>query len=801
MPIQHPVDTEGQPIGPLRLRRGMATNVIGGALICMTMAVMSPSAMIGTVFMREQLQASRAQVGLNVALWTAAIVVALPGAYLFNRLRARRPTWVAFMVAGRAFLFVVAVAALASVRTEVRGLLVMVVIAANVACVSLTSFTSSAWWSWMADLIPESVRGRFFGRRHQINLMSTAVASVAASLVLERVDASSHVLYFIIFLVGATLSVIDPILFWWVPEPARPPRPQRTFRQTLATYFRPLRDRNFAALAWTQGINTFLVSMPLPFIVLYQRGERINGQYIGCGISLQFLAAMSVLGLVTTALVTTQWGRLADRIGHRTVYLLGRLWILTTVPYFFMGPDNYVWLLPLQLLIQSLVSAGVFVAMQNLMIGIAPQAEREYYVSIFWAVIAATGAVGPWLGGMLADALPVVAVTLPHGQPACYLHVMLTISFVGTLLSVPLMLKIPDVRAEPILPWFARMLSGGLFRTAWNIGAIAGAASPSRRMRALRSVRHNDGNVVLNDVAEALEDFSPRVRREALLALGRLGTPEAIELLIWYLHEPDRQTRKTSAEALGTAGSADGTLSLVAALNDDEGEVRRAAADALGHIADRRAADTLLSALNNEEDGEVLIGVASALSRLREFRAVHQMLAMALENRNRMVRSQIVVAMGDLMGPPGRFYRLWRAQQRLPGSASAKLARRLRRQVHASRRLRRRPLPSDRWRELKDAIGRALDRFVEASQSEAYADALSALGDVSFRFLELRYDYRGDEEHALEFITAVDPVLGQRYWLVDYLEKTARADRAPEAAWDGLHLLAAWAVLHGQPPA
>jgi len=778
----------------------MTTNVVGGVLICMTMAVMSPMAMIGTVFMREQLGASRAMVGLNVALWMAAIVVGLPGAHLFNRLRARRPAWVVLMVAGRAFLFVVAVAALLSVRPEIRPKLVLLVVAANVACVSLTSFTHSAWWSWMADLIPESVRGRFFGRRYQINLVATAVASVVASLVLERVEAGTHLLYFIIFAVGATLSVIDPILFWWVPEPARPPRPERTFRQTLAVYLRPLKEKNFAALAWTQGLNTLMVTMPMPFFVLYQRGETINGDYIGCGISLQFLAGMSVVGLATTALVATQWGRLADRIGHRTVYILGRLWVFTTALYFFMGPENYWWLLPLQLVAQSLISAGVPVAMQNLMIGIAPEAEREYYVSIFWAVIAAAGAVGPWLGGLLADAVPVIPVRLPNGQPASYLHMLLVISYVGTLLNLPLMMRIPDVRGEPLLPWFARMLSGGLFRTAWNIGAIADAASPSRRSRALRGVRHKDGNVVLNDVAEALEDPDPSVRRDALLALGRLGTPEAIELLIWYLHEPDRQTRTASARALGTTGSSDGTLPLVSALNDEDGDVRRAAADALGHIADHRASDTLLGLLDHEQDGQVLIGVASALSRLGEFRAVRQMLGMALQNPNRMVRSHIIVAMGNLLGPPEKFYQLWRRQQKLPGSASAKLARRLRRQAHALRRLRRHPLSSSHRRELIGTIRKHLETFVEATQSEDYTEALLALREVSVRFLELRYDYQGGPDHALEFVTALDPVLAQRHWLVDVLERTSRADTATEAPWDGLILLAAWAVLHGQPP-
>jgi len=775
----------------------MVLNMISGSLICAALAVMSPNSMVATVFMREQLGASRALVGLNLALWMAGVVLCLPGAWLFNRLRARRPTWVLLMVAGRFFLFVVAFAALLSDHSDWRYELVFVVIAANVACVILTSLTSPGWWAWMADLIPEAVRGHFFGRRYQMLLLATAAASVSASLLLERGPADRSLLFFVIFVIAATLSVVDPVLFWWVPEPARAPRLHTTFRETIALYARPMKDRAFAWLTWTTAFQTLLASMPLPFYVLYQRGETVHGEYVGCGISMQFLAFMQVLNLVTTALVAAQWGHLADRIGHRTVFILGNLSIFTTVPYFFMGPENYVWLLPLHLVISSVTSAGAPVAQQNLMMGIAPQAEREYYVSTFWAVVCGAGAIGPWIGGLLADAVPVTAIPLPHGQPASYLHLLLVIAYVGTLLNVFLMRRIPDVRAQALLPWFARLISGGLFRTAWNIGAIGGAVSPYRRVRALRGIRPSDGNVVLSEVSDALEDPDPSVRREALHALGRIGTPEAIELLMWYLHEPDRPTRMAAAEALGMTHSSDGTIPLIAALHDDDVNVRRSAADALANIADARTADTLLDLLETEQDAEVLVSVATALSRLREVRALRPMLRMALENSSRIARAHITVALGNLLGPPGQFYRLWRQERRLPGSASVELARRIRRRLRALRRRQTSSNPAA-WASARALVVQAcedLDRFVECIQAARYDEAISALRRVSLGLIELRYDYRGDPDRALHFLAQRDPLEAERHGVVEYLSRIHHAGRSPEAHWDGLALLAAWAIL------
>ncbi len=798
MPTGFPIDTEGRSIGPLRLQHGMTLTIISGTLICMTLAVMSPLLMIATIFLREQLDASRTLVGLNLALWVGAIVMALPGAYLFNRLKARRPTWVRLMVIGRSFFLLVALAALLSAEPDRRPALVVLVIAANVACVSLTSLTSAGWWSWMADLIPESVRGRFFGRRYQINLIATALTVIAASLLLERVSAAPHRLYFLIFLAGAILGIVDPLLFLWVPEPMRRPRPKRSPWQIVATYLRPLRDRDFAWLVVTQGLHTFLATMPVPFFVLFQRGETVGSEQIGCDISLQFLAVMNVIALGTTALVAAQWGQLADRIGNRIVVILGRLWIFTTVAYFFMGPDNYVWLLPLQLFVQCLIASGEPVAVQNLMIAVAPEEEREYYISIFWAVVAAAGALGPWLGGMLADAVPVVHVTLPNGQPACYLHLMLIVCYVGTLINLPLMMKLPDARGEHVLPWFARLLSGALFRTAMNISQIAGAGAPTQRIKALRRIRHGDGNAVLPDIASALEDADPDVCREAILALGRLGTPEAIEMLLWEMHEPDPHRRSVSAVALGQSRSHQGAQTLVAALSDVDEHVRSSAIDALAKLGDRRAADILLDQIDDEQDSEVLMSAASALSRLHEFRSVRKLLAVALQNPNRGVRLHVVMALGDLLGPAGKFYALYRREQRSKAAAAEDLAHKLYRQARAWTRLRRKQMTRDQRNGLLARMEDQTAAYTAAMEASDPVAALNALVEVSLLLLEAQYGFQGDSESAMLFTSLIDPVLAEQHWIVRYLASTAESDAAPEAPWQALTLLAAWALFYGQ---
>jgi hypothetical protein len=87
------------------------------------------------------------------------------------------------------------------------------------------------------------------------------------------------------------------------------------------------------------------------------------------------------------------------------------------------------------------------------------------------------------------------------------------------------------------------------------------------------------------------------VREAAILALGAIGGPEAIELLGRSLESGPLDDRATGARALGLAGGPRAVELLIEALSDAPADVWEAAAEALGKIGDPRAVDPLRSAL------------------------------------------------------------------------------------------------------------------------------------------------------------------------------------------------------------
>jgi HEAT repeat protein/cyclophilin family peptidyl-prolyl cis-trans isomerase len=96
------------------------------------------------------------------------------------------------------------------------------------------------------------------------------------------------------------------------------------------------------------------------------------------------------------------------------------------------------------------------------------------------------------------------------------------------------------------------------------------------------------------DLVRLLGDTTtPRIRRQAALAVGRVGLPEGVPPLVKLLADPDQEVRQTAAFALGLIGDASARDPLIGALRDPSPLVKGSAAEALGLIGDRSAADAV----------------------------------------------------------------------------------------------------------------------------------------------------------------------------------------------------------------
>ena len=96
------------------------------------------------------------------------------------------------------------------------------------------------------------------------------------------------------------------------------------------------------------------------------------------------------------------------------------------------------------------------------------------------------------------------------------------------------------------------------------------------------------------DLVRLLSDTTtPRIRRQAALAIGRVGLREGVAPLVKLLADSDPEVRQIAAFALGLIGDSSARDPLIGALRDPSPLVQGSAAEALGLIGDRSAADAV----------------------------------------------------------------------------------------------------------------------------------------------------------------------------------------------------------------
>lgn len=393
----------------------------------------APGSLFLTLFMKEGLHAQKWQIGLLMTVTFLGPIWEPAGAFLAERLGRRRPLFlVTFLLSRLGFFFLAAIPLLAS-----RGMAPQRGIVLVLAVVAITRFFNHlgnpSWWSWMADLVHERRRSRFFGCRTQA---SSAVAAACVLLGLTAIEfcggMSNGWLLSGLFSLGAIFGVVDICLYFRIPEPplTRKPGPGG-LESFIASFTEPFRHREFRRLLVGMGLWSFSVNLVLPFLPLYQRGETLAGHTLGLGVTWIFLACMNVIANIAGVLSSRLWARWTERLGPERILLLGAGYLFINLAYLIIQPAWHVFaLLPLAFVTGTL-SAAWTVSNQQHLLRLAPKENRSFYISAHNFTNGLLMAAGPLMGGILADRAPVLNWRWPGGLDCCYFHILLFLAAIG----------------------------------------------------------------------------------------------------------------------------------------------------------------------------------------------------------------------------------------------------------------------------------------------------------------------------------------------------------------------------------
>lgn len=331
------------------------------------------------------------------------------------------------------------------------------------------SLGAPAWQTWMGDIIPKRIRGRYLatrgylGRLVQVPVTILLAVYIAAALDKDApmtAQAQPFLMYSLVavFLLASITGLVDILLFRRIREVFPPVREEdapgnggpRLAQGTEATrtaakapsaasdfaavLLIPMKDAQFRKLALYGAVMTFAQIVAAPFFI------RHLIEAVGMGpvaVDVLFMG----LGPVVAIFAVRFMGRLVDRWGRRPVMVASQLLtIFSVLPYFFVSkqtPDP-AWLTGLgnaaaggigglfgadwsgafndarlgatlimstSLILGSIGWSGVMLALGTIIFGFSDGKGRSRYVSAFAVFTAIGGVIGGLAGGLLASAL------------------------------------------------------------------------------------------------------------------------------------------------------------------------------------------------------------------------------------------------------------------------------------------------------------------------------------------------------------------------------------------------------------
>ncbi len=366
---------------------------------------------------------------------------------------------------------------------------------------------------------------------------------------------------------------------------------------------------------------------------------------------------MYVISQLVWVLVAQPWGVMMDRFGRKPVVILGTLYPLSWLGYLFMNTGNYTYLLPLISLMGGLLAPAFWEGVNQMMLTLTPQRHRISYVAWYMTMVGVVSSGGPILGGIMRDFLDPVRIQVFPWLVLRSFQLVLLLSILCILASVLVMLRVKEGKEKAVGFVVSRITSPSIFRTFVNMDVIGKTPDHLRVARALRSIEGAKNDLALTEVLERLDDPHPEVREEAARALGRIGSSEALDALVVRLQDEVSPIRTHAARALGRIGDRRAIPYLIQGLASPSEDLQEACAQALGEIGGDESARQLFQLFREVRSEKVLASGAEAISRLGMIEAAWEILPRMHQTVNPVLQSQLAISVGNLLGPPGRFYR------------------------------------------------------------------------------------------------------------------------------------------------
>jgi MFS family permease len=348
------------------------------------------------------LGASAVEIGLLASIPQMTNLLQPLGAYLGDRFKSRN--WYSLLIFGTSrllwLMIVPGIWLVSSSHMAGRQLVLLTLFIIWVTNI-LEALGRASFFSWMAVLVPERLRGRYFGFRNSVVNLTNFIGVPLLGLAVSKWPGGSLSGFGAVLVLGIVLGIIS-LGFHFLMTDVNPQVVHAAGSDTdqgspWETVFSFLKDANFLRFLLYSGLWSFAVNISAPFFNLYLLGD--------LNLDVSVVTLYNSLGFGANLLMLMFWGKLADRIGNRPLMVVvGILVGLTPLLWLEAGTTAiflWVWF-PLLHILAGATWAAIDLCSGNLMMSVTPLRNQSIYFAIAAAVPGITGAIGITVGGFVA---------------------------------------------------------------------------------------------------------------------------------------------------------------------------------------------------------------------------------------------------------------------------------------------------------------------------------------------------------------------------------------------------------------
>ncbi len=337
-------------------------------------------------------------------LWTPQFLVLLGSR--------KRVTIYSLAIARLLLLPLTALALLAWLLPEQKGLWLILFLVILTLSSGFTAIGGTTWLSWAATMVPLEKRASYFARRSTFVGLMGLVVTLAAGTLLDNWkkapggNEAHPAAYFVLLLVAAIFSLTTIFLLKRTPDIATAPPPgisRPKFQDSLIATWNLLPLRNYLIF---RAVWLFAVGLVLPYYTVYML-QNLH-------LSFTEISILQNAGMLAMLIVTPFWGQIADKYGNsRVIYWTSWFKVFYILLWALIIPGQPFWPL-LALHLTLVVDAGLTLSSSNLLMNLMPSqgAENVGYFSVFVAATSLISAIGPFMAGVTIGMLSGTQVNL-----------------------------------------------------------------------------------------------------------------------------------------------------------------------------------------------------------------------------------------------------------------------------------------------------------------------------------------------------------------------------------------------------